>query len=562
MNNKLCYLLNCTKKNKCCNSIHWHINNLYGGGNNQWTTLEHNGPLFPPEYKPHNIPIIIKNKEIKLSPLTEEYATMYSKYIDTPYITSSIFKKNFWKEFKPELMKDINDKELKLENIDFSLIHKYLLEEKEKKNLISKEEKEIIKASKEELEKIYKYCIIDGVQQTVGNFRIEPPGIFIGRGTHPKLGMIKKRVYPEDVIINISEEVKIPEPSLKGHKWKEIIHDKSVVWLASWKEPITNKNKYIFTSFDSFFKAKSDENKFNLAKQLKKKVLQIRNKYIEDLDCDEIKTRQLASALYFIDNLALRAGGNKNVKEEADTVGVTSLRVEHIQLLDDFNIKLDFLGKDSVRYCKKIKVIESIYNNIKDFSQNKNKKDELFDKINNQMLNLYLDSFMSGLTSKVWRTYNASINFQNNLDKINTEKLDKMDINEKLNYLIAIFNQANTAVAILCNHQKSKTTSNTQIDKFSEQIKNLVLKKKKYMESQNMSKVKIIVQKIKLLKLKKKVKSEMKNVSLGTSKNNYIDPRIIFSFIKKFNIPAEKLFTKTLLKRFEWASQVDANYRF
>jgi DNA topoisomerase-1 len=54
----------------------------------------------------------------------------------------------------------------------------------------------------------------------------------------------------------------------------------------------------------------------------------------------------------------------------------------------------------------------------------------------------------------------------------------------------------------------------------------------------------------------------MKNVSLGTSKNNYIDPRIIFAFIKKFNIPAEKLFTKVLLKRFEWASSVDIDYRF
>ena len=54
----------------------------------------------------------------------------------------------------------------------------------------------------------------------------------------------------------------------------------------------------------------------------------------------------------------------------------------------------------------------------------------------------------------------------------------------------------------------------------------------------------------------------MKNVSLGTSKNNYIYPRIIFAFIKKFDIPPEKLFTKVLLKRFEWASNIDKDYRF
>jgi DNA topoisomerase-1 len=46
--------------------------------------------------------------------------------------------------------------------------------------------------------------------------------------------------------------------------------------------------------------------------------------------------------------------------------------------------------------------------------------------------------------------------------------------------------------------------------------------------------------KIKILKIKKDLKT--KNVSLGTSKNNYIDPRIIFAFLKKNNIDKDKLF--------------------
>jgi len=54
----------------------------------------------------------------------------------------------------------------------------------------------------------------------------------------------------------------------------------------------------------------------------------------------------------------------------------------------------------------------------------------------------------------------------------------------------------------------------------------------------------------------------MKNVSLGTSKQNYIDPRIIFAFIKKYDIPPERLFTEQLLNRFQWASLVDSDYRF
>ena len=41
----------------------------------------------------------------------------------------------------------------------------------------------------------------------------------------------------------------------------------------------------------------------------------------------------MATALYFIDKLALRVGGKKDTKGQADTVGVTSLRVEHISFL-------------------------------------------------------------------------------------------------------------------------------------------------------------------------------------------------------------------------------------
>ena len=54
----------------------------------------------------------------------------------------------------------------------------------------------------------------------------------------------------------------------------------------------------------------------------------------------------------------------------------------------------------------------------------------------------------------------------------------------------------------------------------------------------------------------------MKNVSLSTSKNNYIDPRIIMAFIKKFDIPIEKIFSKTLITRFQWAFNVNEDYKF
>lgn len=534
--------------------------NLIGAGTKpQWTVLKHNGPMFPPEYEPHKIPVFINGHEVILPIQAEEYATMFARYLDSDYMNSNTFKKNFWKDFKPTLE---NIKVSSLDEFDFSPIKKYLDREKEKKNEITKEQKESLKEKQQEIEEPYKNCIIDGGQQKVGNFKIEPPGIFIGRGSHPKLGKIKKRIKPEDVSINLDKDAPIPKPNVPG-KWGDIIHDKTVIWLATWKEQITGKNKYVFTSLDSFFKSKSDEDKFNLARQLKKKANSIREKYESELISDDLKIRQLATALYFIDTMALRVGGKKDSKEEADTVGVTSLRVEHITLQDSNTIKLDFLGKDSVRFCKKVNVLSNIYTNLENFMKDKNKKDDLFNLINSSSMNEYLNSFMDGLTAKVWRTYNASLVFQKELDKIKEDKISTMDTEEKLNYLISMFNQANTTVALLCNHQKGVNKSNDDlIDKLTDKIKELKKKKSKYQEKKDTKKAKKIEIKIKLYKLKKDTKLKMKNVSLSTSKNNYIDPRIIFAFINKFNIPPEKLFTKQLIDRFKWASSVDKDYRF
>ena len=551
----------CKPGHECCSSTHWKTNLMLGGGKPQWTVLQHNGPMFPPAYEPHKVPVIINGREVILPELAEEYSTMYARFIDTPYVESNTFKKNFWKELRPTLPDNLGVQSL--EQIDFTPIKNYLTMEKEKKAGLSKEEKEALKKKQDEIDEPYKYCIIDGVQQQVGNFKIEPPGIFLGRGTHPKIGKIKKRIMPEDVTINLSKDATVPEPNIPGHKWGEVIHDQSVIWLASWKEEITGKNKYVFTSLDSFFKSKSDESKFDLARQLKRKANTIREDYEKQLTDENPKNRQLATCLYFIDNLALRVGGSKDTKEEADTVGVTSLRVEHLTLQEDNVIKLDFLGKDSVRYCRKVPVHSQVYKNLQEFMGNKNKKDELFDLVTPSTLNDYLSSIMKGLTAKVWRTYNASLLFQKELDKIKEEKVSEIDPNERLNYLIAMFNQANTAVALLCNHQKAANTSiDNMLDKIDDRLKELKQKKKKYQEKKDNEKAAKIEIKIKTLKLKKETKLKMKNVSLGTSKNNYIDPRIIFAFIKKFEIPPEKLFTKVLIKRFEWASKVDKDYRF
>ena len=63
----------------------------------------------------------------------------------------------------------------------------------------------------------------------------------------------------------------------------------------------------------------------------------------------------------------------KRKKDEANTVGASTLRVEHIKFSPPNTVIFDFLGKDSVRYFKKIKVPPTIYKNFKLFVKDKKK---------------------------------------------------------------------------------------------------------------------------------------------------------------------------------------------
>jgi DNA topoisomerase-1 len=91
--------------------------------------------------------------------------------------------------------------------------------------------------------------------------------------------------------------------------------------------------------------------------------------------------RQRATAMYFIDRLALRAGNEKG-EDEADTVGCCSLRCEHVTLEPPNTIIFDFLGKDSIRFFKDVQVEAQVFKNIRIFKENKEAADALFDRVN------------------------------------------------------------------------------------------------------------------------------------------------------------------------------------
>ncbi|KAA8529663.1 hypothetical protein F0562_034237 [Nyssa sinensis] len=532
-----------------------------GSGEGQkWTTLVHNGVIFPPPYKPHGV------------------ATMFAVMLDTDYMNKPKFKENFMTDWRKILGKTHVIQ--KLEDCDFSTIYEWHQKEKEKKKQMSTEEKKVLKEEKLKQEEKYMWAIVDGVKEKVGNFRVEPPGLFRGRGEHPKMGKLKKRICPSDITINIGRDAPIPECPIPGESWKEIRHDNTVTWLAFWNDPINPKEfKYVFLAASSSLKGQSDKEKYEKARLLKDFIQGIRAAYTKDFASKDITKRQIAVATYLIDKLALRAGNEKD-DDEADTVGCCTLKVENVEPKPPSILKFDFLGKDSIRYQNEVEVELPVYKAIQQFRTGKSGGDDLFDKLDTSKLNAHLKELMPGLTAKVFRTYNASIT----LDEMLSRETKGGDVAEK----VVVYQHANKEVAIICNHQRSVSKSHSaQMTKLNEKIdelkgildelqtdlarakkgkpplKNADGKPKKNLTPESLErKIAQTNAKIEKMERDKETKEDLKTVALGTSKINYLDPRITVAWCKRHEVPIEKIFNKSLLAKFAWSMDVDPSFRF
>lgn len=572
--------------------------------------------------------------------------------------TAKIFIKNFFDDFKKTLGRGHVIKDFK--KCDFEPIRKHLEEQKIIRKAISDQER---KANKDDRNKAmfkFGFAQVDGHIEKVGNYNMEPPGAFRGRGEHPKMGKLKSRVAPEQVSLNLSECAAVPRCNVPGHAWGDIRHDPRGQWLATWKENINNQSKYMQLAAQSSFKGKSDRFKYNKAAKLCDKIVKIRKSYKTDLKSKDNEIKQLATATWVIDRLALRVGGEKDTDEEADTVGCCSLRVEHLHFDpnneggDNKEIELEFLGKDSMLFKQTIDFGAPMYNensgmgdkvfaNLKSFCSKKKKTEEVFDSINPTMLNNHLKQFMDGLSAKVFRTYNASRTLQEELRKTESSigNWSRMSPAEK----VVEYNNANREVAILCNHQRSVSKAQeTQLTNIEEKLTQLkkqktVLKKiltvlnkgkdtdkiplKKHNEKKLAEEAAKGVERAKMMKNKAKTneekikateadekakqrkrevtaikfkqahlwdkvptkeqvakkiqnwsakiakmemdlkhKDDNKEVSLGTSKINYMDPRITVAWCKRNEVPIEKVFSKTLRDKFNWAMAVVPDWEF
>ncbi|EZG43121.1 putative DNA topoisomerase I [Gregarina niphandrodes] len=704
----------------------WWEKPLKRKGDPHWRYLEHSGLMFHPAFVAHGIPMRYNGWSVPLPPLAEEVVTFWCAALNSDYVNKSVFVQNFWSAFLKSLPPDhvlfsprlveppaVPDslapstagdtrvcgdtgvtsppessgeedvpllKRRRLETVvpqfelaEFGAIAEYLTarreREKEERRQRTKEARLAEREAKLVAEGRYMYCLHDGIREKVASYKAEVPGLFRGRGEHPKMGLLKRRVLPDEVCLNLSETAPVPRVPewLRGHAWKDVFHDPHVTWLAFYRDTMIGTSfKYVFMGASSAVKGSKDYMKYELARQLKTRITAIRRDYTRKMLSKDAIERQLGVAAYVIDALALRVGNEKDREEEADTVGCCSLRVEHVTNLDDAacQVTLDFLGKDSIRYLNTVKLDPLAYKTFKELTKRKKKQDNIFNLIHPGSLNRYLKELMPGLSAKVFRTYNASFTLQRELlaadplaqgepapgppkdrdgsgngdpgngddsgnengddsgnangddsgnangdDSGNRSRQRAENIFGNINTAKRFYEDANRTVAILCNHQRSVSkTHDTSMAKLVKQFKALqldILELQAFIkathENQDTTvwdwvptpipnllvdldldlnedeppdeaegprqsvikpntKLDTAVNKLAVLKarsvtqeLRIKMKDENKTVANNTSKQHYMDPRITVAFCKRYDLPIEKFFNATLMKKFPWA---------
>lgn len=414
--------------------------------------LIHNGIVIISSPTPRQLVLTVRGEPVTLTAKQEEMALAWAKKQGTEYVEDPVFVENFLSDFSTALG---IQPPLTLDEVDFGPANNVILAQKAAKEALTKEEKKILSAQRkrerEALQARYGYAIVNGQLVELAGYVVEPSGIFMGRGRHPLRGRWKEGATRRDVTLNLSPDAPHPPGD-----WKEIVWEPEALWVARWRDKLSGKLKYIWLSDSAPIKQKREAEKFDQAIELHLQLDQVREHIETGLTDENPRVKMVATACYLIDALCLRVGDEKD-EDEADTVGATTLRPEHITLHPDGSAEFRFLGKDSVLLHKRIPVPEVVHDNLVELIKNacpsdsdsKNgDKPQVFPLIGSRDVNDFLSEALPGLTAKVFRTHHASEVVQQSL----AEAEVAVDDPEYKKWEAAT--QANLAAAVLCNHSK------------------------------------------------------------------------------------------------------------
>ena len=249
---------------------------------------------------------------------------------------------------------------------------------------------------------------------------------------------------------------------------------------------------------------------------------------------------------YLIEKLAMRVGDEKE-EDEADTVGASTLRVEHVRL-DEDRLEFDFLGKDSVRWQKTLEVESDkiVLENFRRFMNGKKPSEQIFDGISSEAVNRFLGGAMPGLTAKVFRTYQATSIVRSYLERHSRFPPSTYEF-EKLYRA----RRANLEAAIKCNHKRTPPKNWEEgLAKKTERLRAIKgqdpkTEKQATKRQERLSKLKFDVQ----------LARETRDYNLNTSLRNYIDPRVYKSWSEHVGFDWTTIYSKSLQRKFQWANR-------
>ncbi len=507
-----------------------------------WHGLRHNGVVFTPPYEPKGLRLRYKEKAFPLSPLAEEMAYSWAKKKDTPYVSDSTYVSNFWKDFSRELPAEL--KSVAMNDLDLTeFIHQVDSEKQQKENLTKEQKKKLAserKKAKEVMKEQYGSAYIDGEKVEIQNWVVEPPGIFQGRGTHPMRGRWKPRVERQDITLNLDDAAPMPPGT-----WGKIVHEPSCMWLASWVDGLSGKVKYVWPHESSSLAQEKNKSKYDKAQKLQHTIGRVRKRIEDGLASRDQQVRKTATVCYLIDWLCMRVGDEKD-EDEADTVGATTLRVEHVNL-DNRKIIFDFLGKDSVRWLKVLDDVEPrVIGNFKEFLTGKKPNDLIFDGVTSSKVNSYLGSIVPGLTAKVFRTYHAT-----NVVRDYLSSVEDKTSNDDLEMDLYLAKMANLQAAVLCNHKRTPPKSwDESLRKKEERVAEL-----KTIHPDTAKQAEAHRRRLRKAELSLEMARKTRDYNLNTSLKNYIDPRVYKAWADHVGFDWQALYPKTMQRKFGWASR-------
>jgi DNA topoisomerase-1 len=424
--------------------------------------LVHNGIRVPDVPLPTRLVLGIRGERSELSPKQKEMALAWARKQGTPYVQDATFVRNFLLDFSAALGIEPT---LEIDEVDFGPAIEIIQAERASRAQLTREERKALaaqrKMERERLKEQYGYAIVDGERVELANYVAEPSSIFMGRGRHPLRGRWKEGPRESDVTLNLSPDA--PRPS---GNWGEIVWQPESLWVARWRDKLSDKLKYVWLSDAAPMKQEREAAKFDQALELSENLAHVREHIEQGLTDPDVKRRMVATACTLIDTLCLRVGDEKD-PDEADTVGATTLRPEHVTLHPDGTAEFKFLGKDSVRWHKRIALPPVVLRNLEELIQEARPSDsagngkshptrdrpQIFPNIRSSDVNAYLSEILPGLTAKVFRTHHATQAVRDSLEASNVSASDPE--HRKWGALAL----ANLEAAVLCNHTK-KAPSN------------------------------------------------------------------------------------------------------